>query len=206
MSHPRTSWFEGYRLLALLCLLLAGLSAWLGAMRGFEVEGVRMVLRFTARSSLVLFCLAFSADALVRRWPSAWSRWQRRNRRELGLAFAASHGIHALAIGIFARMDPSGFAGATSPASFVFGGIGYVFIAAMAATSFGPTRSALGPRAWRILHLTGGYYLLLQFTISFGMRVPAMPLHGLFLLPLLAVLALRMTAAAARKPRTLQAG
>jgi DMSO/TMAO reductase YedYZ heme-binding membrane subunit len=206
MSRPQANWFEGYRLLALLCLLVAGLSAWLGAIRGFETEGVRMVIRFTARSSLILFCLAFSADALFRMWPSAWSRWQRRNRRELGLAFAASHGIHALAIVMFARMDPSGFGAATSPASFVFGGLGYVFLAAMAATSFGPTMSALGSRAWRILHLTGGYYLLLQFTISFGMRVPAMPLYSLFLLLPLAVLALRMTAAAARKPRTLQAG
>ena len=40
-------------------------------MRQFEVEGVRMVVRFTARTSLLFFCLAFSAAALARLWPKA---------------------------------------------------------------------------------------------------------------------------------------
>ncbi|MBR0717042.1 ferric reductase-like transmembrane domain-containing protein [Bradyrhizobium liaoningense] len=194
----RQSWFEGWRLLAVLTLSLIALSLWIASMRQFEVEGVRMVIRFTARSSLVLFCLAFSAAALARLWPTAWSRWQRRNRRYLGLAFAASHAIHAIAIVVFANMDPAGFAAATSAASYIFGGIGYAIIIAMAATSFDRTAEMLGPRAWRMLHLTGGYYLLFQFTVSFGKRVPDMPLYALFLIPLVAVFALRMIAMAPR--------
>jgi len=47
-----------------------------------------------------------------------------------------------------------------------------------------------------VLHLTGGYYLWFQFMVSFGKRVPAMPLYAAFLLPLLAVLALRLIAMA----------
>jgi DMSO/TMAO reductase YedYZ heme-binding membrane subunit len=140
-------------------------------MRQFEVEGVRMVIRFTARTSLLFFCLAFSAAALVRLWPNAFTRWQRRNRRQLGVTFAASHALHAAAIIAFARMDPVGFAGATNLASYVFGGIGYALIILMTATSFDRTAAALGPRAWRTLHLVGGYYLLLQFTVSFGQRI-----------------------------------
>ena len=50
--------------------------------------------------------------------------------------------------------------------------------------------AALGPRAWRFLHLTGGYYLWLQFMVSFGKRIPGMPLYTLFLIPLLAVIVL----------------
>jgi sulfoxide reductase heme-binding subunit YedZ len=176
-------------------------------MRQFEVEGVRMVVRFTARTSLVFFCLAFGAAALAKLWPNAWTRWQRRNRRYLGVTFAASHGLHALAIAAFAAMDPSGFAAATSLASYIFGGIGYAFIIAMTATSFDRTAAALGARAWRMLHLTGGYYLLLQFSISFGKRVPDMPLYALFLIPLLAVFTLRMIAMASKPTeRALQAG
>jgi methionine sulfoxide reductase heme-binding subunit len=77
----------------------------------------------------------------------------------------------------------------------------------MAATSFDRTAAAIGPRAWRILHLTGGYYLLFQFTVSFGKRIPDMPLYALFLIPLLAVLALRLIAMAPRRtPRTVSAG
>ncbi|WP_025038021.1 hypothetical protein [Bradyrhizobium sp. DOA9] len=196
----RQSWFEGWRLLAALCLSLIALSLWIASMRQFEVEGVRMVVRFTARSSLLLFCLAFSAAALARLWPNAWTRWQKRNRRYLGLSFAASHAIHAAEIMTFARMDPAGFAEATSAASYIFGGIGYGFIIAMSTTSFDRTAALIGPRAWRALHLVGGYYLWFQFMVSFGKRVPTMPLYAAFLLPLLIVMALRMIAMA-RHPR-----
>lgn len=196
----RQSWFEGWRLLAAFALSLVVLSLWIASMRQFEVEGVRMVIRFTARSSLLLFCLAFSAAALARLWPNGWTRWQRRNRRYLGLSFAASHAIHAVAIAVFARMDPAGFAAATSAASYIFGGIGYAAIIAMSATSFDRTAALIGPRAWRMLHLAGGYYLWFQFMVSFGKRVPAMPLYAAFLIPLLIVMTLRVIAMA-RHPR-----
>ena len=207
MPQQSQRWFEGWRLFAVLTLVLAGLSIWIAGMRQFEVEGVRMVIRFTARTSLLLFCLAFGAAALARLWPNAWTRWQRRNRRYLGVSFAASHGLHAIAIACFAVMSPALFAQATSPASYIFGGIGYAFIVAMTATSFDRTAAAIGPRAWRILHLAGGYYLCFQFMVSFGKRIPAMPSYALFLVPLLAVMALRLIAMAlARTPRTARAG
>ena len=64
MPSRRQNWFEGWRLFAVLALTLIALSIWIAGMRQFEVDGVRMVIRFTARTSLLLFCLAFSA----RRW------------------------------------------------------------------------------------------------------------------------------------------
>ena len=201
----RQNWFDGWRLFALLSLTLLALSIWIAGMRQFEVDGVRMVIRFTARTSLLLFCLAFSAAALARIWPNAWTRWQRRNRRYLGVSFAASHAIHLFAIACFAVMDPASYAAATSIASYVFGGIGYAFIAAMTVTSFDRTAALMGGRAWRLLHLTGGYYLLFQFTVSFGKRIPDMPLYALFLIPLIAVFALRMIAMAPRAQSTAQA-
>jgi DMSO/TMAO reductase YedYZ heme-binding membrane subunit len=206
MASRRQNWFEGWRLFAVLTLTLIGLSVWIAAMRQFEVEGIRMVIRFTARTSLLLFCLAFGAAALARLWPNAWTRWQRRNRRYLGVSFAASHGLHAVAIAAFAAMDPLGYGDATSAASYIFGGIGYAFIIAMTATSFDRIAHAIGPRAFRALHLTGGYYLLLQFSVSFGKRIPDMPLYALFLIPLVAVLALRMIAMEPRAERAVTAG
>ena len=206
MLSYRQNWFEGWRLFAVLAGVLIALSIWIAGMRQFEVDGVRMVIRFTARTSLLLFCLAFSAAALARLWPNPWTRWQRRNRRYLGVTFAASHGIHAVAIACFAVMDPAGYAAATSAASYIFGGIGYACIIAMTATSFDRTAAAIGPRAWRVLHVTGGYYLLLQFMVSFGKRIPDMPAYALFLIPLVAVLALRLIAmGSVQTPQTLQA-
>ncbi len=203
----RQNWFEGWRLFALLTLVLIALCIGIAGLRQFDTDGIRMVIRFTARTSLLLFCLAFSAAALAQLWPNGWTRWQRRNRRYLGVTFAASHGLHALAIATFAVVDPVGFAKATSLASYIFGGIGYAFIVAMTVTSFDRTATWLGLRAWRALHLVGGYYLLLQFTVSFGKRIPEMPPYALFLIPLALVFALRMIAMASRQtPRTAEAG
>jgi methionine sulfoxide reductase heme-binding subunit len=199
-------WFEGWRLFAVLALTLLGLSLWIAGMRQFEVDGVRMVIRFTARTSLLLFCLAFSAAALAQLRPNAGTRWLRRNRRYFGVGFAASHAIHAAAIIAFAIMDPAGYAAATSIASYIFGGIGYAVLTAMTITSFDRTAAAIGARAWRMLHVWGGYYLLFQFMVSFGKRIPDMPLYALFLVPLFAVFALRMIAMAPRAQGTVRTG
>jgi DMSO/TMAO reductase YedYZ heme-binding membrane subunit len=190
----RGYWFEGWRLFAVLMLALSALCLWLADISGLDVDGVRMVIRFTAKTSLLFFCLAFSASALWRLWPNAWTHWQRRNRRYLGVTFAGSHGLHAIAVATFATIDPAGFAAATSATTYVFGGIGYAIIIAMTATSFSGTARAIGPRAWRFLHLGGSYFLWFQFMVSFGKRVPGMPLYALFLIPLFAVMALRLIA------------
>src|SRR3979490_3304226 len=102
MPSHRKNWFEGWRLFAVLTLVLIVLSIWIAGMRQFEVDGVRMVIRFTARTSLLFFCLAFSAAALARVWPTPWTGWQRRSGRSLGFPSAASHAIHAVAIICFA--------------------------------------------------------------------------------------------------------
>jgi sulfoxide reductase heme-binding subunit YedZ len=187
-------WTNGWRFLAIMIIVLTAMTVGVVAIRGFDENGIRMAVRYTARTSLLLFCLAFSARSVAVLWPSMLARWQLRNRRYLGLSFAASHALHAAAILAFAIVAPASFAAATSPASYVFGGIGYAFIILMAATAFDLTAAAIGPRAWRILHLVGGYYVLLQFTVSFGKRIPDMPLYTLFLLPLLAVFIMRVVA------------
>jgi methionine sulfoxide reductase heme-binding subunit len=71
MPPLRQTWFDGWQLFAALTLILIALSVWIAGMRQFEVDGVRMVIRFTARTSLLLFCLAFSAAALARLWPNS---------------------------------------------------------------------------------------------------------------------------------------
>ncbi len=198
MTSEWTAYRDGWRLVALISAVLVVMTAGVAAVKAFDVDGIRMAVRYTARSSLVLFCLAFSARAVLTLFPSMWSRWQFRNRRYLGLSFAISHTLHAVAIVAFAVTAPAAFAGTTSTASYIFGGIGYAFIVLRAATSFDWTAAAIGPRAWRALHLAGGYYLLVQFMVSFGKRTPDMPLYGLFLVPLVAVFALRMIAMSRR--------
>jgi methionine sulfoxide reductase heme-binding subunit len=151
-----------------------------------DVDGIRLVLRVTARVSLVLFSLAFTAAALARGLPNVWTRWQLRNRRYLGVSFAVSHGIHLIAIIALARLDPMLFAALTNPVIIISGGIVYLFIAAMTVTSFDRTAAMLGPRAWRLLHIIGAYYILLTFANAFGRRA----LHDPFYLPFAALVVL----------------
>ena len=103
-----------------------------------------------------------------------------------------SHTIHAAAIAGFASIDPSGFDAATSPGNFVSGGLAYVFIVLMAATSFDRAVRWLGAKRWRLLHLTGLYFLWTSFLITFGMRIPMSSGYVLPVVVLLLALALRL--------------
>jgi len=185
------SWMQGWPLLG---TLTAGLLLMAAAvlMLGPDAEGVRQLIRVTARSSCVLFLLAFTASVAARRWPGSLTRWQLANRRQIGLGFAVSHGIHAAAIAGFAWIDPSGFHLATSPGNFVSGGLAYVFIVLMAATSFDGAVRWLGAKRWRLLHLAGLYFLWISFLITFGKRIPMSAGYVLPVVVLLSALALRL--------------
>ncbi len=151
-------------------VIIVTLSALTAAQGHFSVEAVRAVVRLTAQMSLFLFCTAFSASALARLWPNAFTRAVRNSRRQFGLAFAFSHGVHAIALVTFARISPSQFDQATDIGMFIFGGLAYLFIIVMAATSFDRTAAWLGPRAWRLLHTIGGYDIWLTFLVAEGKR------------------------------------
>ena len=157
-------------------------------------EGVRMVIRATARTSLLLFALAFSASALRRLWPGDFSTWLLRNRRYLGVSFAASHAIHLAAIVAFARIDPSEFGEISPLANRIVAGLAYVFIFAMAATSFDRMVAWLGARRWKLLHAVGAHYVWLIFLLSFAKRVPQGSAYAVGAAVLLAVMGLRLWA------------
>lgn len=163
---------DGWPLVGWCSLLLVGLSAGLLALQGVGEQGLRLVIRTTAQTSVVLFTSAFIASALRRVWPTALSRWMLQNRRYLGVSFAVSHVIHLAAIVALTATVPTF---ELPPVTVVAGGIAYVFIAAMTATSFDRSAAWLGPRAWKILHTTGVYYIWLIFFISYAPRAVMVP-------------------------------
>jgi len=185
---------RGWSLVRTSLLLIAALALALLWLDGFSVDAVRAVIRLTARTSLVLFLLAFTAAGAFRLWPGGWTRWQRANRRYLGLAFAGSHALHALAITAFARMDPAVYHSRVKLMTYVLSGLGYVFILAMAATSFDRTAAWIGPRAWKVLHVTGAYYLWLSFMNSFLKRAPGDSFYWPFVVVLVAAMMIRVAA------------
>jgi DMSO/TMAO reductase YedYZ heme-binding membrane subunit len=181
-----SSYLEGWRLTGVMASVILLVALAVVVWHQGDVEGIRLVIRFTARVSLVLFSLAFTAAALARSLPNVWTRWQRRNRRYLGVSFAISHSVHLMAIIALVRLDPLLFASLTNPEIIISGSIVYLFIAAMTATSFDRTAAMLGPRAWRLLHTIGGYYILLTFANAFGRRA----MQDGFYLPFAAVVVL----------------
>ena len=179
---------NGWPLLGMVAGMLAAGAVGLLAASPGPVAGQRLLIRATAASSLVLFSLAFTASALARRLPGSGSHWLRRNRRQIGLSFAVTHAIHAAALIALAATAPALFAELTTPGTFLAGGLGYLVILAMAATSFDRTAARLGRRAWGMLHTAGIWFLWLSFTLFYGRRFlgdpgywPAMAVLGLAL-------------------------
>lgn len=191
--------WSGWRIVALAAVVLGvGMSAVIGFTDG-DVETTRAQIRFTARVSVTLFLLAFTASAAFRLWPTAFTRWQRQNRRYLGLAFALSHFVHLGAILTLGLIAPAALGALTNPKAWILGGFAYVLIAAMAATSFDRTARAIGPKAWAILHTFGVYYLWLVFANSFVSRAVTMPEYIVPAVAVLGAMGLRIAAYVQRR-------
>lgn len=150
---------------------------------GWNLDGALAGSRITARWAFAWFIVAWSASSVAKLWPGGWRTVLLRRRRAVGLGFAASHFVHAgffiAAIAVFGAERPL--------ITFVGGGLGYVFIAAMAATSNDASVRALGPKRWKLLHTVGGWYVLAIFLNSYVGRLTEKPLVGLYGVGLIAV-------------------
>ncbi|MCI0586161.1 MAG: hypothetical protein L0323_04905 [Planctomycetes bacterium] len=180
----------------------AGIAAMLGsifALEGTAHESVLLAVRWTARTSVALFSLAFLASSLHRAWPSRTSAWLLRNRRQVGVSFAASHLTHLLVLLAYCGWTMQGLLAAAGLPTLILGGVGYAFLLAMTATSFDRTAAWLGPARWRRLHTAGVYYLWLVFFLTFAFRATQSLLYASLAGVLIAVLAFRLLG-----PSTLQ--
>jgi DMSO/TMAO reductase YedYZ heme-binding membrane subunit len=109
------------------------------------------------------------------------------------VSFAVSHLIHLLAILALYDWSLRRFVTESEAPVLLVGGIGYLFVIAMAATSFDRTAAWLGPRRWHRLHTVGMYWLWGVFTISYVPRaLMEGPTYAPLALATLATLALRL--------------
>jgi sulfoxide reductase heme-binding subunit YedZ len=186
----------GWPLVGWTALGVGAMASAILAIHGPTATAMHTLLRATARTSLVLFLGAFVASSLRATWPSAFTDWLVQNRRYLGVSFAVSHAFHFAAIIGLVRLTPE-----TPPLPVVvLGGSGFVFIAAMAATSFDATAAWLGPRRWKTLHTAGVYYLWTVFTLTALGAVSRDPIATIAVALLLSAMVLRLL-----RRRTLQA-
>lgn len=197
MRPPARS-FGGPPIVGVTAVIVAGLCGAILAVRTPGVEELRATVRVTAFTSAVLFLLTFTASALARLRPGPVTAWLRANRRYLGLSFAVSHLSHLLAIVALVRWVPA-FEANLRPLTVVGGGIGFVAVALLAATSNDASVHLLG-RAWHLLHTIGVHYLWLIFTATYAGPATTSVFHAAMTLAFVAALGLRV---AARRPRTI---
>ncbi|MFM2430985.1 MAG: hypothetical protein RLZZ511_2198 [Cyanobacteriota bacterium] len=156
---------QGWSTLAVTAIVSVVMLGLVGAIDGVTEPSVRMAIRATARVSCLLFLMAFVAAPLHRLWQTEFSKWLLQNRRFLGLSMAVSHGFHALTL-VALYVITNGKNPYFDPLTV----LGYVFLIAMAVTSFQPTAKAIGRRAWRVLHTAGMYYFWLAFITTFAAK------------------------------------
>jgi methionine sulfoxide reductase heme-binding subunit len=160
---------SGWNLVAISTLILTILIGSIAIVHGIDESSLRLMIRSTARTSVLLFLATFVATAVRKIYPGKISNWLLANRRYLGLSFAISHFTHALAIIGLAMV-------ASNSIRTDHGGIlGYIFIGLMMLTSFDRPAQFLGHRSWKILHGTGSYYLWIAFLVAFSKRIAGNP-------------------------------
>jgi len=147
--------------------LLVGLSIlwFIGVIMifGFNEASIRINVRWSARFSLICFCLAFGSSAFNSFFDNAVSNYFLRNRRHLGLSFAIIHLIHLLFLVLLNHYFYKLFS-VRSPYEVLLGGLAYVFIVLMLLTSFPKFSKLISKSAWNRLHTIGGYWILIVFT------------------------------------------
>jgi methionine sulfoxide reductase heme-binding subunit len=156
---------KGWKILAVTAIVSAVMLGLIGSIDGLMEASVRLAIRATARVSCLLFLMAFVAAPLHRLWATNFSKWLVQNRRFLGLSMAVSHGFHGVTL-VALHVVTQGQHPQINPLAI----LGYVFLTAMAVTSFQPTAKAIGRRAWRVLHMAGMHYFWLAFMMEFAFR------------------------------------
>jgi DMSO/TMAO reductase YedYZ heme-binding membrane subunit len=200
LSRPA---LNGWRLTALLIAsITVGTS--LVAITVGGVNGAYEGIRVTARASAVLFLLAFAASSVYRLWPSKATKWIRRNRRYLGVAFAGSHVVHAAFIITAVHLNSELFATRAERAPhaiYMLDTIAYLFIIAMTVTSFDAVAKRMKYATWHRIHLTGSYVIWFTFFIAYWRRAVLYPMfYGPLLMVVLGAVLIRLIAKAQRRP------
>ncbi len=87
---------QGWSIVGWSALAIGIMVSVIWLVHGINEQGMRIAIRATARTSCILFLIAFVASALRRIWSTPLTAWLLKNRRYLGLSFAVSHTYHAL--------------------------------------------------------------------------------------------------------------
>src|SRR5256885_3465430 len=138
---------RGPRLLAWIALAVVALCVWVV----LTEHTARAVVRWTGRSSLVLFSIAYAARPAPQLWRNPLTKRLLAERKWVGLGFATSHFAHLIAIIVVASADFGAFLRAQPPTNAI-AAVTFLLIFAMAFTSIEAVKRRMTASRWKLLH------------------------------------------------------
>lgn len=184
--------FAGRNIPILFLFFIIGLSAAFLYHNDITETGVGLIIRSTAQASILFFLLAFSASAFHFFFKNAFTNWQLKNRRYLGISFAISHYFHLIAILIMNFIVDKPVLAERGFVTVSLGGVAYVFLTLMALTSTDKAITKMGLKNWKILHWVGSHYIWVVFATSYGGRAFQENFYVLFAIALVLVMVFRI--------------
>jgi hypothetical protein len=125
-----------------------------------SAAAVSSMIQLSVRCAVPLLYVAFAASSLQVVIPGSFSRWLLRNRKYIGLAFAAAMAWQLFFILWLTGIHTDYYVNNVYVLSDVVEGVmGYLLLIGMVLTSFKFGRSRLKPRQWKLLHKSGIYWL-----------------------------------------------
>jgi hypothetical protein len=151
-----------------------------------SAEGVSSMIQLSVRCAVPWLFIAFAASSLQVVFPGVFSRWLLRNRKFIGLCFAASMAWQLFFILWLVGIHTEYYVSDVYVLSDVVEGVfGYAFLIAMVLTSFKFGRSRLTQKQWKLLHTSGIYWLWIYawsvywFNV-FYYQAPAVPIDYVY--------------------------
>ena len=123
-------------------------------------EGVSSMIQMAVRCAIPLLYVAFAASSIRMLFPGPFGLWLLRNRKYIGLSFAAAMAWQLLFILWLTGVHTDYYLKEVYVLrDAIEGVIGYSFLIAMTITSFKFGRKHLSPKQWKLLHKIGIYSL-----------------------------------------------
>jgi hypothetical protein len=121
---------------------------------------ISSMIQLSVRCAVPWLYLAFAASSVQALFPGPFSLWLMRNRKYLGLCFAAAMAWQGLFILWMVTVYRDFYISEVYVLrDAIEGTIGYLFLSAMTVTSFMPVRKHMQLKTWKLLHKSGMYFL-----------------------------------------------
>jgi DMSO/TMAO reductase YedYZ heme-binding membrane subunit len=165
----RNRFFNGWPLFWLIAAFtLAAILARLATSGVATPEAAVEMIRFSVQLASPWVFLAFIATPLRQLTPGAFASWILRNRRYLGLSFAAGFAWQAVFIGVLLGLYPDYYwQKLHNDFDLVLRMLSYLYLLALTVTSFFPVRRLMRAENWRLLHLVGIWYFWAAIWVSY---------------------------------------